>query len=243
MNLPDTQNNKSSGAYGKKILFGTLFLIALGGMVYYSNPTFLKKARRKRLKGRGGKQASNTIINSMRRLGYTVLDDGRWNIVGIRANTDVPNSFDDEIHIIRKLNDGTWENHYYQITTDPGLYYLNNPMNVKGTGIMAPGQYKDAYGWGHHKGQYEALTQQGPVSAYRDSNRDNKIDYNISSIQTGMYGMNIHKAGDSSTSVDKWSAGCQVFKRSSDFSDFKSKLKTTGQKKFTYTLMTAKQVH
>ena len=34
------------------------------------------------------------------------------------------------------------------------------------------------------------------------------------------YGINIHNAGASSTQVDKWSAGCQVFSHSADFEEF-----------------------
>ena len=186
------------------------------------------------------------LILSMRNLGYKVYGDGRWNIVGVRSNTGMTDTFDDWIHLFRK--DGNKMEYYkYPITTDPGLYYLNHPMNVKGTGIMAPGQYVDAYAFGLHNGQYEALKQVGPVNAYRDSNRDSSYDFLENSIQSGIFGMNIHHSGktedkNKNKKVTKWSAGCQVFANISDFLQFIGLLKKSGQTRFTYTLMRADQI-
>ena len=93
---------------------------------------------------------------------------------------------------------------------------------------------------GYHKGQYEALIQRGLVQVYRDNNRDNILDF--ASIQEGIFGINIHKAGVDSAYVDNWSAGCQVFKRSSDFMAFMEICKKSAAlygNKFTYTLLTS----
>lgn len=191
---------------------------------------------------KGNNPYLDSILPSMARLKYKVYGDGRWNIVGVRSNTGMTNTFDDNLYLFRRIN-GNMECHKYPITTDPGLYYLNNPMNVKGTGIMAPGQYVDAYAFGKHKGQYEALVQVGPVNAYRDSNRDSSYDFLEHSISSGLYGMNIHASSkskmksDDTAKVDKWSAGCQVFKNYSDFLEFINLLKQSGQSKFTYTLL------
>ena len=42
------------------------------------------------------------------------------------------------------------------------------------------------------------------------------MDCDESSIEEGMFGINIHKAGEASV-VDGWSAGCQVLARGTDF--------------------------
>ena len=58
----------------------------------------------------------------------------------------------------------------------------------------------------------------------------------------GIKKFNIHKAGATSSSVDKWSAGCQVFARERDFTQFLNLLKQAGQQRFMYTLLHADQV-
>lgn len=184
---------------------------------------------------------ASDLIKAMKRLGYTIFDDGRWNIVGIRSPAYATNAFDDELHIFRKLKRG-WEDHAYPVTTDPGFFWLKNPMNTSGTAAMVPGQYPDSHGWGRHKGAYEALVQVGNVKVYRDRSGGDKYNYDPNSIITGKYGINIHKAGTSSTNVDKWSAGCQVFARERDFQEFLNLLKESGQKTFTYTLLNADQI-
>lgn len=112
-------------------------------------------------------------------------------------------------------------------------------MNSAGTAILMPGQYRGSHKLGLHRGKYEALVQKHPVRVYRDSNKDNKYDMNPAKAQTGLFGINIHKAGQNSTWVDNWSAGCQVFKKSNDFADFisivKKAIKIHGNS-FTYTL-------
>ena len=63
-----------------------------------------------------------------------------------------------------------------------------------------------------------------------------------------VYGINIHKAGgrvDGSTQIDKWSAGCQVFSKESDFNEFMDvcrKASGTWGNSFTYTLIESKDI-
>jgi peptidoglycan hydrolase-like protein with peptidoglycan-binding domain len=181
------------------------------------------------------------ILKTMSRLKYTVFQDGRWNIVGLRSRAGSTNSFDDEMHLFRKTAEG-WEDHAYPMTADPGTYYLKTPLNGSATAAVVPGQYPDSHAFGLHKGQYEALVQVGPLWVYRDGNRDAKFDYDPKSIVRGTYGINIHKASTDSKSVDNWSAGCQVFARSRDFAEFISLLKQAPQPKFTYTLLAENQI-
>ena len=185
--------------------------------------------------------STSDILGTMRRLGYKINDEGKWNVVGVRSKAGSTNTFDDEMHILRKTPKG-WEHRAYPITSDPGTYYLQTPMNGVSTAAVVPGQYPDSHTFGLHRGQYEALVQQNPLKVYRDGNRDSKLDYDSRSIISGTYGINIHKASTDSKKVDQWSAGCQVFARERDFREFMNLLKQTGQKSFTYTLLTERQL-
>ena len=135
---------------------------------------------------------------------------------------------------------------YYVVTTQPGITSLKTPVNAKGCAILVPGQYRGCWKIGLHKGKYEALTQDKPVSVYRDINRDNYYDYDKSKIDRGMFGINIHKAGANSVQVDNWSAGCQVFANANQFKLFmdlchKQVINGFGSN-FTYTLLTEKDL-
>tara|TARA_R110002020_G_scaffold37239_17_gene112594 strand:+ start:28059 stop:28679 length:621 start_codon:yes stop_codon:yes gene_type:complete len=177
--------------------------------------------------------------------GYAFFDGKRsWNvnIIGIRNSNAKANKFDDIMFVVYRNGRKNWEVKSYQITTDPGTYWLKKPMNVNGTAIVVPGQYRSIYKVGRHRGLYEALVQTGGrISVYRDSNKDEILDMDPDSAISGYYGINVHKAGSESTSVDKWSAGCQVFARSSEFNDFMKLIKkSTGSygETLSYTLIT-----
>jgi hypothetical protein len=131
------------------------------------------------------------------------------NMFGVRANTGFTNTFDDIIGLI--IDDGfnpileKWEG-----TTDPGKNGLLNPLNEKGVAIVAPGYYKNVWKSGLHKGKYPALVQIGPISVYRDNNKDSVFDFKPSLIESGYFGINCHHAGVHSLQIDDWSMGCQV---------------------------------
>lgn len=170
----------------------------------------------------------------------------RLNIWGFRANTEKPNVFDDELHVFTNISQTKivkWAYLVFKITTDPGTYWLQNPLNPKGTAILKAGQYLDAYSIDKHRNKYYALCQRlAKVTVIRDYDRDAILDFNNGKEQTGMFGINIHRARKtgSTYSVDRHSAGCQVFKNAQDF-DFFMKLCEVHRKfygnKFTYTLV------
>jgi len=114
-------------------------------------------------------------------------------------------------------------------------------LNVSGTAILVPGQYRGVYKIGKHRGQYEALVQLGGrVKVYRDRNKDEVLDMNPDTADEGYFGINIHKAGTQSTEVNKWSAGCQVFANEYDFRQFMNLVKRSAElwgETFTYTLV------
>lgn len=164
------------------------------------------------------------------------------NIVGLRSKNTNANSFDDEIHVFYRTEKGDWNYHSYNATTDPGTFWLNNPSYSQGTAILAQGQYKDAYAIGLHRGKYEALRQVKPVTVIRDYNRDSLLDFNNGTEETGIFGINIHRAESNGTTkyIDKYSAGCQVFQNAGDFNQFMDlceRHKSLYGNSFTYTLI------
>ena len=166
------------------------------------------------------------------------------NIFGIRSSDMTPNSFNDYVCIMWKYN-GEWNTKVYEATTDPGLYYLEHPMNVNGTAIIVPGQYSGAYNIGLHGGKYEALRQKKPMKYYRDNDRDNEFDLDESTLTTEIAYTNIHHASYTATSsqVGKWSAGCQVIANISNFNEFMDYCRLSKDlygDSFTYTLLNEK---
>lgn len=163
-----------------------------------------------------------TILEASRRLGYTFsIDPRRVNVVGIRSSSDASNKFDDFVGVLLNDRGGFWNLRLFRGTTDPGLYYLANPMNVSGTAIVVPGQYRNSHKIGKHQGKYSALVQAAPLRVWRDANRDEKYDH-ASEQDAENAGINIHRASEDhdSTVVDKWSAGCQVIANPFDFELF-----------------------
>lgn len=166
------------------------------------------------------------------------MEPYKLTITGIRHSNQHTNKFDDRL-LVEYLSPGIGRiTEDFQITTDPGTKSLKYPVNPKGTAILVPGTY-DSYAIDLHNGKYEALCQRrGPVKVYRDSNRD--TEYNYTNTDEGYFGINIHKAGEKSTIVDGWSAGCQVFANEDDFNWFMSLCRIHRHlygNKFTYTLI------
>ena len=121
------------------------------------------------------------ILDRMAALGLSVFTDGDWNlnIVGIRKNNGTPDSYDDWLHVLFKV-DGAWRDRFWPVTTDPGLYYLmskDRQINPAGTAVLVPGQYRGAYKIAKHgKSGYEALCQRnGKVKVWRDNNHDDNL--------------------------------------------------------------------
>ncbi len=164
------------------------------------------------------------------------------NIVGLRSASTVPNRFDDEIHVFYKVSPIKWNYHVYKATTDPGTFWLRNPMQPQGTAILAQGQYEHAYEMDLHRGQYTALVQRKPVTVIRDYDRDAMLDFYNGKKTKGLYGINVHRANKTGTTktVDKNSAGCQVFENATAFQQFMllcERHRRMYGNKFTYTLI------
>ena len=180
------------------------------------------------------------IINALKDKAYVIYDQPyQLNIVGVRNEQSQPNKFDDQLYVFYKDETYKWVIKEFPITTDTGTYWLLNPMSSQGSAMLKEGQYIDAYKQGLHRGDYTALVQQKPVTTYRDYDRNAVFDFGQKET-TGIYGINIHKAGANSQDVNKWSAGCQVFRKSEDFQEFMQltdRHKANYGNNYTYTLL------
>ena len=189
------------------------------------------------------------IEKAVKDKGYKWVEDNSnkgydVNIVGVRNNAPsiadkVTNVFDDFITISYKDSLGNWQFFCWNATTDAGKKGVEKFGNPKGVARLVAGQYRGAWAIDKHRGKYDALCQRlGNVTVWRDANRDLKFDE--IKTDTGIFGINIHKAGTDSTWVENWSEGCQVFKRVKDFETFmficKKAAKIHGNK-FSYTLL------
>jgi hypothetical protein len=164
------------------------------------------------------------------------------NIVGLRAASTIPNRFDDEIHVFYKIDAHNWNYHVYKATTDPGTFWLRNPIEPQGTAILEQGQYVDSHSLGLHREQYKALVQQKPVSIIRDYDRDATLGFLNGNKSEGLFGINIHRASAKGITkyVDAYSAGCQVFENAAAFAGFIGlceKHRALYGNHFTYTLI------
>jgi hypothetical protein len=174
-------------------------------------------------------------FNDDKNKGYDV------NIVGVRnmsTGDKVTNVFDDFITISFKEN-GDWKFYCWNATTDPGKKGVMEFHNKKGVARLVPGQYRRTWMVDKHQEKYDALCQRlNDVSVWRDSDKD--LIFENMLVDTGMFGINIHKAGQDSTWVENWSEGCQVFKRVKDFDVFMSICKKAAKihgNSFSYTLL------
>jgi hypothetical protein len=188
------------------------------------------------------------IENAVKGKGYVWFEGAKdydLNIVGIRNSSTgnkVTNVFDDIMTVSYKVK-GEWVFKQWPCTTDPGTKGVKEFHNANGVARLVEGQYRGSHTIGLHQGKYEALKQAKPVKVYRDANKD--MTYDESKTETGIFGINIHKAGADSTYVENWSEGCQVFKKSADFDSFmviaKEAAKIHGSS-FTYTLIESSNI-
>lgn len=167
-----------------------------------------------------GKDLASRILTYMNRKGYTIFEGMReYNIVYIegidpdgRLNNDANNVFNDIRLVIEvvdsqpKIVGGPW-----LATTEPGQYYVQNPMNPLGAARIQFNQYT-AWQVGLHgsTNSHEALIQTGgSVTVHRDFDRNGKRTGD--KLDTGAFGINQHNGYDNPVDlVGKASAGCLV---------------------------------
>lgn len=168
------------------------------------------------------------------------------NVIGIRtSDMKMVNIFNDYIVLIWK-DEIKVNTRIFPATTKPGLNLLKKPINKKGTAILVPEQYLNAYKKDLHNGKYQALCQRHfNVNVFRDSNKDSAFDLNPETIESGFFGINIHRASafQKLPFVGANSAGCQVFQNPDDFNfmmNLVDKHIVRYKNSFTYTLLEEK---
>lgn len=167
-------------------------------------------------------------------------------LVGIRSADMAANTFNDRLCVLYQDDKNAYQMEQFPITTDPGVYYREHPINVLGTAILKPGHYKGCWQIGAHRGQYTALVQRGEMTVYRDNNKDAKLDIGIAE-ETGFFGINLHHAALNGFTLktDKWSAGCQVFASIDDFNHAMELVQRSAKiygNRFSYTLLEEKDL-
>ena len=185
------------------------------------------------------------ILQRAENLGYTIFKSGAYNLnlIGVRSSETTANAFDDTMYCVYRDSSGQWIELAFPITTDPGKYWLENPGRIEGTAILVSGQYRGTWKLGKHRGKYDALVQTGgKVKVYRDSDKDDILEHDPENIAQGYFGINIHRASSVRTSsdVDRWSAGCQVFADPNDYKLFIELCKISADiygNSFSYTLL------
>ena len=188
-----------------------------------------------------------SLIHLLRSLGYQInYRPYELNLLGLRADSSIPNRFDDLFICFYRDGAGKWILYQWNCTTDPGTYYLNNPLMPEGTAILAQGQHQ--FKLGYHRNSYEALVQAAPITVIRDYNRNGILDFASARLMTGWFGINIHRASSSriSTEVNRWSAGCQVIPDPDQFALLIQLCKYHRQlygNQFLYSLVDERQFH
>ena len=121
------------------------------------------------------------IESAVKAKGYKWFTNDNYdvNIVGVRnadTNGEVTNKFDDCVTISYKDENGEWNFHCFEATTDPGSHWTEKQLlNKNGVAILKEGQYRGSHKIGLHQGKYEALRQKKPLKVYRDDKDEMKL--------------------------------------------------------------------
>jgi hypothetical protein len=151
--------------------------------------------------------ATKYIVNMCKQHGYKFFKD---NIYALRVSDDFTDKFTDFALVFKGgvcVACIPW-------TTKPGKYWISNPVTVggiTGTGCMVEGQWMDSH-------RYEAtpkkkwgnagyFIQHSPILVYRDGNKNNRLDKNITQHAPTWYGFFLHAMGRG-FKIWNWSAGC-----------------------------------
>lgn len=167
---------------------------------------FTQKVAGAKVDGIYGKETASKVSEFLEkhRLAPYVKDN---NIVAVRTNDTFSDSFDDLLILRNKQGKIV----IVPCSTKAGRYYVENPLLVDGTAVIAEGTYTKShiaeYTYRFGGKRHIELKQYGaPIRYYRDNNKDDKIDR--TNLTAGFVGLNIHVA--KSSNVGRWSAGCIV---------------------------------
>lgn len=169
------------------------------------------------------------------------------NLWGIRSEDLETDEYNDVIGISWQ-HKGKVYHHVFKATTDPGLYYMKNPMSVNGSALMVHNQqYQGALMAGKHNPgkptEHQAFRQIKPMKYWRDNDRNNYRDVEKGKIYEAIYYTNLHSRQPNKAmlaTIGKTSAGCQVVQSPKDFHSIlipiRDKAVSNWGPTFTYTL-------
>lgn len=212
-----------------------------------------------------------SLLKVLRDKNYVVYERPyEVNTIGVRyqyPGQEYSNKFKDRIYAIWKDDKGNWKSRYWMVSTIPGRnssWRQGSPLlkdavgkSRGGLGIMKPAQYVNVYQLGYFRENNKsarAMKAIGRQLAYRDQNYGSaKITFSnedpANSRGGKNFAMHIHKAytlkNGKGTNVNNWSEGCQVFpsaKTLNEYFDICEVHKSKYGNKFTYTLVTSKDV-
>lgn len=164
----------------------------------------------------------NKVNNLAERKDYKIFKSNNRNYnvnIWFIRNSDITvDAFNDICFLFYKeFKTNKWVGKLYKVSTNPGLYYLNNPLNKQGTAIVVPGQYIKTHKIDLHKrgtsSEHEAFChRKGVVLVYRDNNKDSILDIGGDIYRNGA-GLNSHRPTNYSQKtgkVNRSSAGCLI---------------------------------
>lgn len=196
------------------------------------------------------------MFNALKKSGADKsMDFRKSNIIGVRntlyTKNKFSNRFTDLIVFMGPKRDK--EIKVYPGTTTPGPVYMYTPyrnwwtsvglqetLNPAGVAILQPGVYE--YKVGKYKDKYDALIQNGevmvgritPVASLKEATFKT---FSPTPIERVKRGIDIIKAETNTPSIDAFSAGSQVFKKSEDFKDMMKRVESSGQSRINYALI------
>ena len=152
-------------------------------------------------------------------------------LVALRNAHGKLDAFDDMLCV---MQGATFLAHACRCTTDPGKPYRQKPMNADGCAVWAVGQVVDGLTLGKHKGEYACLVPAKAIPVLRYTSETDTTGDPGSSWST-----QVHRASASHESgvVGSWSAGCIVVANPLDFATVMGFVHTSGQERFTVTLI------
>lgn len=179
-----------------------------------------------------GQDLAGRIVRAMLKAGHWIAcGPDAFNIVyveGIDAdgalNSDAFDQWNDRrilIEVVRGIPRivGNW-----LATTEPGATYTHEPMNPGGAFRVSFGQYR-AWQFGlHGRTQYPSLVQCGPVTGFRDRNKDG-LRTGDPSVTGSDFGINQHHGWNLEV-IGPASAGCLVGQSIEGHHAFMARLRT-----------------
>jgi len=165
-------------------------------------------------------------ISLAKKYGFRIRNQqGFLNIIGVRNESRRSDKWDDFIVAFRWINEKL-EGYIFEGTTDPGAYYLLNPIRALGTAILCPNiQVHDHYRLmdNGHNG-YRAYKQVKPFPHIRDNDKNTLLNFDLFNDKTKWItneriGSNLHRAHQNLilNTIGKYSAGCQVVRKPKDW--------------------------